>query len=594
VSYRQKGCTIPGWSALILEENELSSFFKEEPSNIAVLLGDASGGLVDIDLDCPEAGVLAPICLPRTECVFGRAGNPGSHWIYRTNNPGKKISLSDPITQEILLEYRANGCATIFPGSVHESGEEVQFVANGQPTFVVREDLLVGVKHLAAASLIARRWPAEGGRHDASLALSGCLLRSGFTLESTIDLIRGICGAAGDVEAADRIECARTTSQRLAEEEPIASWKALNQIFGTQVSSHLRDLLSLCVPQQLVKNVGVIANTGDPTRLNDIANAERFAERNRDKAGYCHALKSWFVYDGKRWAMDLNGAIERLAMDTVRSIARDAAEYGGRAEIMWAWKSHAYRSIRDMLLLAQSLLSLSQDALDSDPWQLNCKNGTIDLRSGRLRDHDPKDHNSKLANVNFLPEEKCTTWLRFLDRIMAGNQRLIGFLQRASGYSLTARISEQCLFVTIGSGANGKTTFTDTLRYMLGEYGRQTPMDMLMVTKAGGIPTDLACLPGARYVTAVEAEQGRRLAEVKIKQMTGGDRIAARHLYGLISSSTPRNSSSGSQLTNFPRSRAQMRESGGVSTSFPSTSPFLPRNGTVLCRIDLGPSYRAY
>jgi putative DNA primase/helicase len=146
---------------------------------------------------------------------------------------------------------------------------------------------------------------------------------------------------------------------------------------------------------------------------------------------------------------------------------------------------------------------------------------------------------SQLAFVNFQPEAECPNWLRFLERVMDGNKALIGFLQRAVGYTLTGRTSEQVLFLMLGSGANGKTTFLTTLRALMDEYAQQTPMDTLMVSRQSGNTNDLARLEGARFVSAVEAELGKQLAETKIKYMTGGDPITARYLYGEFSTFTP-------------------------------------------------------
>ena len=138
----------------------------------------------------------------------------------------------------------------------------------------------------------------------------------------------------------------------------------------------------------------------------------------------------------------------------------------------------------------------------------------------------------KLAPVEFYPEAKCPTFIGFLHRILGGDEELIGFLQRAIGYSLTGDTGEQVLFVLNGTGANGKSTLIRVLQELLGEYGQQTPMETLMVTKSTGVPNDIARLEGARFVAAVEAESGQRLAEAKLKQLTGGDRLAARFLYG--------------------------------------------------------------
>jgi putative DNA primase/helicase len=192
-------------------------------------------------------------------------------------------------------------------------------------------------------------------------------------------------------------------------------------------------------------------------------------------------------------------------------------------------------SLRAMVDLARSEpgIHVSPDDLDRDPWRLNVLNGTLDLRTGELEPQDPDDLITKLAPVEYDPEAKCVTWLGFLDRIMDGNQDLIDFLQRAAGYSLTGETTERVLFVLHGVGRNGKTTLLESLQAVLGEYAKVMAAEMLMARKNdGGIPNDVAALKGARLVTASEAEEGTRLGEAKVKQLTGGDTITARFLYG--------------------------------------------------------------
>ena len=138
---------------------------------------------------------------------------------------------------------------------------------------------------------------------------------------------------------------------------------------------------------------------------------------------------------------------------------------------------------------------------------------------------------TKLAPVNFEPDAACPRWLEFLSRIMDGNEQLIDFLQRAVGYALTGETSEQCLFIFYGSGANGKSTFLQTMSYVLGDYSMSTPTETLLVKRRGAIPNDVARLKGARFVIACEADAENRLAESLIKQMTGGDTISARFLH---------------------------------------------------------------
>ena len=121
--------------------------------------------------------------------------------------------------------------------------------------------------------------------------------------------------------------------------------------------------------------------------------------------------------------------------------------------------------------------------------------------------------------------------MSFLNRIMDKNANLIEFLKRAVGYSLTGDVSEQCLFIFFGSGANGKSTFLRTVNMLMGDYSQQTATETLLVKQKGAIPNDIARLKGARFITASEAEAEQRLAESLIKQMTGGDIISARFLH---------------------------------------------------------------
>ena len=171
------------------------------------------------------------------------------------------------------------------------------------------------------------------------------------------------------------------------------------------------------------------------------------------------------------------------------------------------------------------------EQLDTDRWLLNVLNGTIDLRTGDLREHRRENLITKLAPVIYDPEAACPVWLAFLNRIMCNNDVVIDFLQRAIGYALTGDTREQCLFLLYGTGANGKSTFIETLRAMLGDYACQTDFTTFLVSRSDAVRNDLAALRGGRFVSAVEVESGRHLNEALVKQVTGGDAITARFLY---------------------------------------------------------------
>lgn len=170
---------------------------------------------------------------------------------------------------------------------------------------------------------------------------------------------------------------------------------------------------------------------------------------------------------------------------------------------------------------------------DKDLMLLNCVNGTLDLRTGRLRAFDREDYLSKQLFQYYDDQATCPRWLAFLDTVFAGNQAMIDYLQRAIGYSLTGDTSEQCFFLCHGPGANGKSVFLDVVTALLGEFAQSSPMTTFQTKpNDSGSSNDLARMRGARLVTASETNDGVRLDEALVKKITGQDMITARFLYG--------------------------------------------------------------
>jgi putative DNA primase/helicase len=277
-------------------------------------------------------------------------------------------------------------------------------------------------------------------------------------------------------------------------------------------------------------------NPASEEHLTDMGNARRLMKHCGEDLRYVRAWRKWLAWDGARWEKDETGEIERRAKSTILSIYDDlpsVSDDGKRSLLAkHAIRSQAIHRIQAMIGLAESEqeVAVRSEQFDRDPWLLNVANGTINLKTSLLREHDRNDLITKLAPVVYDPNAQCRIFDAFLDRIFAANRDLIGFVQRAVGYSLTGDTSERALFILHGTGRNGKSTLLNVLRAALGDYALRTPTETLLAKRDGAIPNDVARLKGARFVTASETEEGKRLAESFIKDVTGGDVISARFM----------------------------------------------------------------
>src|SRR5215208_3158020 len=266
----------------------------------------------------------------------------------------------------------------------------------------------------------------------------------------------------------------------------------------------------------------------------DYGNAERFVDEHGGSVCWCGPWRKFLVYDGRHWVRDDTGEVERLMKATVRGIYAEASEAEDSQERK-AIADHAKRSesakrINDALRLARSEPSIPilPRELDADPWLLNVLNGTVDLRTRELRQHDRKDLITKLAPVEYDPDAKASTFEAFMVRMLP-SEALRRFVQRVIGYAAAGVVSEEVLVILYGVGANGKSTLVNVVMEALGDYAMQAAPELLLA-KNGSHPTELADLFGARFVASVETDEGRRLAEGLVKQLTGRDPIKARRM----------------------------------------------------------------
>ena len=274
-------------------------------------------------------------------------------------------------------------------------------------------------------------------------------------------------------------------------------------------------------------------NTSFP--LTDLGNAERLVAGHGKDFRWCDAFKCFFIWDGIQWRRDESQQIVTMAKRTVRDTYKQAADIADdklRTILMThARATESRQRIEAMIALSRPDVAVSPDAFDSDPCLLTVANGTLDLRTGVLREHRREDLCTKLVGVAYDPEAKCPRWLRFLDEVFEPHPDLIPFIQRAIGYSLTGDVREECFFLLTGSGRNGKGTLLYVIQKILCEFAGTADFTTFTVRRDSGMRDDIAHMRGRRFVVAQESNEGAALAESVIKWLTGGDRVRARKLY---------------------------------------------------------------
>ena len=284
------------------------------------------------------------------------------------------------------------------------------------------------------------------------------------------------------------------------------------------------------------------AKNGLPTRKQytptDAGRAECFVDRYGHMIKFVPGWGRWLLWTGQYWNKDEDGGIVRLAIDLHRKALHDAAELrDDRArseavkEAMTWGDAHMIKRMLDLAKCDCRVVTSHRD-FDADPFLLGVRNGVIELRTGGFRAAAPADLITKQAGSEFDATATCPRWVKFLDKVLASDAELIGYVQRFVGYTLTGDVSAQCFPFLYGSGKNGKSVFTETLQTLLGDYAQRAPQSLLTASNNGREPSqEVARLQGARLVVGSETEEGARLAESRVKDITGGDTLTGRYLY---------------------------------------------------------------
>lgn len=272
-----------------------------------------------------------------------------------------------------------------------------------------------------------------------------------------------------------------------------------------------------------------------PAKYSEDQAALKFTARYSDQFRYVAAWGKWLEWDGAKWSAD----VILKVFDLVRKVCREMADEAGRDQMLTDHQKMKIASVYGTSKVVAAVEKLAKSDprhasrpadWDKDLWLVNTPGGVVNLRNGEIRPARQSDHMTKTTSVAPSEEAHCPNWHKFLDSVTGGDHELKHFLQRVAGYSLTGSIKEHALFFLYGTGRNGKGTFIGALQGILADYSVVASMNVFIEQKFAQHTTDVAALMGARLVTAQETDEGRRWAESRIKEMTGGDLITARYM----------------------------------------------------------------
>ena len=272
-------------------------------------------------------------------------------------------------------------------------------------------------------------------------------------------------------------------------------------------------------------------------QFTDVTNANYFLKAFGDRIRFCVTWNKFLIWNGTCWQTDTRSSVESMCVKFVHKMYR-GLRFISDLQLQKDFEKHlikseSFRRIQALvgLVKVSEEIIVEDFELDKDEYLFNVKEITLNLKNGKGITPEPKHLITKKSNFIYEKDAKCPTWDMFLMQIFNNDLDLIHFVQKAMGYSLSGNVSEQCLFILWGTGANGKSTFLNVLQYLFGDYACSTMIETFM-KKNSEQSNDLARLKGARLVTTSEVEQGKPLSESLIKQITGEDVLTARFLYG--------------------------------------------------------------
>ena len=546
--------------------------------------------LVDVDNDCSEARDLAPKFLPQTRMIHGRPSSPLSHYWYTCLNPGLSIRLMDsvpnsegkyPCIIELRSTKRKGACQTVVPPSIHDkTGEHITWLNEETEPSVAEWDILKSaVEKIWREVLKLRGHPIpelvvvdeteaienetdtedEGEIEylDSSIPIMD-LFKNINGFEKTADGYQGPHPVHGsdsghnfsiDIKG-NQWHCFRCNAEIGGSGGGPLLWIGVKEGI-INCKECLPDILSRPGLKNKLVEIAKLKYGFDldvnlnKKKLSDVGNAKRFIKIFGQDTRWVKEWKSWVRYES-RWARVSDERVLSLAEKVADLIFEEAEEEykkdstrgkddkKGDGFYKWGNKTLNETRMKSVLSLSKGELEISSEIFDTQPYLLNVKNGTIDLRSGVLQPHNKNDWITKKIDIDYDKTSQCLVFEKFLCDVFENNSKLINYVKRCMGYSITGETRERILPILFGpKGKNGKTTTVNVMMRVLGEYAKTTAI--VTLSKKGGAAgtarEDLVSLKGARFVSTQEADEDTKLNEGLVKTLTGKDPITARGLF---------------------------------------------------------------
>jgi len=509
--------------------SEVQAWFAEHDYNIGMATGKQSGiVVVDVDgqdgLDSLETLKSQGISFETAYVTTGR----GRHYYFRY--PMGDIHIPSSSGQLAPgIDIRAEGGMVVAPPSLHASGIHYHWGSGATPT-----KTSIGPLPFDLFLLIPN---AKSNTEPQALGLSGSRfnlperVNDGEGRESTILRYAGYLRSQGISQAEIDRELLSYNSTNI--KPPLDDADVLDRArryaTATDGSTQLAAGQSspISAPQE-----------------GDIANGHDFANLHRNHLIYLIETNNWLRYEPPRgWDPAsialVDSAAKQVAYDLLLKAAKEHAshpEWNGKSKLLTrATKAHQMQHMRAMIEMAKSEpgLNCSINDFDSDPMLLGVQNGVVDLRTQVLMPPNPLTRVSKRCSVEYVPKATCPRFASFINEVLPDTV-VAGFVQRWFGYCLTGRSTEKVFLMLIGVGDNGKSVLVEVLKWLLGGYAAKIDTELLMAQPRSpqGPSPEILDIKGRRLIYANETSEGQQLSDARVKDLTGGDTLAARPLYG--------------------------------------------------------------